>query len=84
MLERIDNFLNSITMYRVMLYYLIFLLAGAIALSAASLLKYDPFAILFTVAFMLAICALSLIPDVKLLRLYRRYQGNAKHKQDQD
>ncbi len=55
----IDNLLNRITMYRLVLYYLIFLLTSAIMLSAVGVLGYDPFAILFTVAFLLAVCSIT-------------------------
>ncbi len=42
MLKPIDNFLNKITMYRVVLYVLIFFFASAIALSFLKLLPYTP------------------------------------------
>ncbi len=56
MLKTIDYLLNRITMYRLVLYYLIFLLAAAALLSAGGILKYDVFALLFSVAFLLAVC----------------------------
>ena len=55
----IDNLLNRVTMYRLVLYYLIFLLAVAVGLSFAHVLAYDPYALLFSTAFLLAICALT-------------------------
>ncbi len=59
MMDWIDNLLNRITMYRLVLYYLMFLLGAALALSFAGVLGYDPFALLFTVAFLLAVCSLT-------------------------
>jgi glycine betaine catabolism B len=56
MIKTIDNWLNRITMYRLVLYYLIFLLGAAVVLSAAGILKYDVFALLFSVSFLLAVC----------------------------
>ncbi|MGB8645158.1 MAG: RnfABCDGE type electron transport complex subunit D [Anaerolineae bacterium] len=59
MIEWIDAQLNRITMYRLVLYYLIFLLAVATLLSIAGILKYDPFALLFSVGFLIAACWLA-------------------------
>lgn len=58
-IEFVDNVLNRITMYRLVLYYLIFLLSTAILLSFAGVLGYDPFALLFTIGFLLAACAIT-------------------------
>ena len=52
----VDNFLNRVTMYRLVLYYLIALLGIAEALSFAHVLGYDPYAMLFSTAFILAVC----------------------------
>jgi ferredoxin-NADP reductase len=57
MFKFIDDMLNSITMYRLVLYYLIFLLVVALGYSVAKILPYDPFALLFSTAYFLAICA---------------------------
>ena len=46
MLKRIDNLLNFITMYRLMLYYLTFLISLSIIFSAFKLLPYDPLVII--------------------------------------
>ena len=59
MLTYIDRRLNQITMYRLALYYLIFLLGAAILLSFAGILPYDPFALLFTIGVEVAICAIT-------------------------
>jgi glycine betaine catabolism B len=55
MLRALDNLLNRITMYRLVLYYLIFLLAAALLLTLGGILKYDVFAFLFSTAFLLAV-----------------------------
>jgi glycine betaine catabolism B len=58
-MKLIDTLLNRITMYRLALYYLIFLIATAILLSFAGLLAYDSFALLFSTGFLLAVCGLT-------------------------
>ncbi|MGC1378151.1 MAG: hypothetical protein WA821_18115 [Anaerolineales bacterium] len=55
-MKTIDNLLNRITMYRLTLYYLIFLLGAAALLSLTGFLTYDIFALLFSVAFLVAVC----------------------------
>ena len=57
-LKPIDNFLNVITMYRLVLYCLIFLLLVAFYLSVFSILPVKPFDLLFSVAFLLLVCLL--------------------------
>jgi ferredoxin-NADP reductase/Na+-translocating ferredoxin:NAD+ oxidoreductase RnfD subunit len=57
MLRPIDKLLNKVTMYRLVLYYLIFLLAAAVFLSFTHELSYNPFALLFSTSFLLAACA---------------------------
>ena len=59
MLKFVDDFLNRITMYRLVLYYLIFLLVVAEILSAVGILGYDPFALLFSIGFLVAACAIT-------------------------
>jgi glycine betaine catabolism B len=59
MLRWIDDQLNRVTMYRLVLFYLIVLLGAAVVLSFTHLLAYDPFALLFSIAFLLAVCALT-------------------------
>jgi glycine betaine catabolism B len=56
MLRSIDNLLNRITMYRLVLYYLIFLLGTAVGLSLLGILKYDVFALFFSIGFLIAVC----------------------------
>ena len=56
MLRYIDNQLNKITMYRLVLYYLIALLGAAVIFSAAGILKYDVFALLASIGFLVGFC----------------------------
>ncbi len=56
MTKYIDNVLNRTTMYRLVLYYLIFLLGAAVVLSFAGVLHYDPFALLFSISFLIGVC----------------------------
>ena len=55
MLNYIDNQLNKITMYRLVLYYLIVLLGAAAIFSAGGVLKYDVFALLASIGFLLGV-----------------------------
>ncbi len=55
-MKHIDDLLNRITMYRLALYYLIFLQGAAVLLSLLGLLKYDVIALLFSLAFLLLAC----------------------------
>ena len=59
MLETIDNFLNKITMYKLVLYYLIGLIAVAIGFSAIGVLPYNPLAVLFSALFITTLCLVS-------------------------
>ncbi|MGE5603095.1 MAG: FAD-dependent oxidoreductase [Nitrososphaerales archaeon] len=58
-MKTIDNLLNRVTMYRLVFYYLFGLLAVAVVLSFAHVLAYDPFAMLFSTAFILAACSVT-------------------------
>ncbi|MDE2030980.1 MAG: oxidoreductase [Patescibacteria group bacterium] len=55
MLNIIDNFLNKITMYRLVLYFLIFLLLLATGFSAMGMLPFSPLMLLFGTALLLII-----------------------------
>ena len=57
--KALDNALNRITMYRLVLYYLIGLLAIAFVLAFPRALNFDPVALLFSVGFLLAVCSLT-------------------------
>lgn len=54
-MEFIDAKLNGITIYRLVLYYLISLFAAAVLLSFAGVLAYDPFALLFSLGWLIAV-----------------------------
>jgi glycine betaine catabolism B len=56
MINIIDNFLNRITMYRLVLYYLIVILVAAVVLSFFHVLPYDPLAIIFSSLFLVFFC----------------------------
>ena len=55
----IDRFLNMITMYRLVLYVLIILLAAAFLFSFFGLMPMSPWLLLFSVTFILAVCILA-------------------------
>lgn len=55
MLRTIDNQLNKITMYRLVLYYLIALLGAAVVFSASGLLAYDVYALLASIGFLIGV-----------------------------
>jgi ferredoxin-NADP reductase len=55
----IDAFLNKITMYRLMLYFLSILYLIAILLSLFRLLPYNPFDFIFSGIYLLALCYLA-------------------------
>ena len=59
MIKWFDDQLNRITMYRLVLYYLIGLLVIALLFSFAGVLAYDPYALLFSTAFILAASAIT-------------------------
>ncbi len=54
----IDDFLNSITMYRLVLYYLALLIGVAAVLATFHLLPFSPLALLFSTGFLLIVCAI--------------------------
>lgn len=58
MIRFVDNLLDRITMYRLVLYYLIFLNAAAILLSVR-VLDYDPIGFLFSIGFLIAVCSIT-------------------------
>ncbi len=51
----IDRFLNNITMYRLVMYYLMILLAIAAIFGAFGILPYNPIAIIFSTLFLLVV-----------------------------
>ncbi len=56
MITLIDNVLNRVTMYRLVLYYLIFLVVTAAALSFFGVLPFRPVDLLFSVSVLVFVC----------------------------
>lgn len=59
MLKFIDNFLNRITMYRLVLYYLIALILAAFIYGFIGILPIDPTALIFSTILIILICYLT-------------------------
>jgi ferredoxin-NADP reductase/Na+-translocating ferredoxin:NAD+ oxidoreductase RnfD subunit len=59
MIEFVDDILNRITMYRLVLYYLIGLLVAALGLSIMKVLPYDPASLLLSVLLLVAVCGIT-------------------------
>lgn len=59
MLNIIDRFLDRITMYRLILYYLIILVFTALILSFFGFLSFSPLTFLFSTIFILSVCYVS-------------------------
>lgn len=58
-LNPLDYFLDRITMYRLVLYYLIALVAAAAGLSALNYLNYNPLAVIASALYLTAVCWIS-------------------------
>ena len=58
LLKNIDDYLNSVTMYRLVIYCLVFILAMALFLSVYAILPIKPLDLLFSTAFLLLTCLL--------------------------
>lgn len=56
MVKFIDNFLNGHTQYRLMLYFLILLVAAAVVLSFFGVLPFQPINIIFSTVFLVIVC----------------------------
>lgn len=69
MLKRIDSFLNRITMYRLVFYELLFLLAIAAVFSVLGILPYSATGILFSVLVLTAASWLTNIVAAKFLKI---------------
>ncbi len=52
----IDSFLNQITMYRLLLYYLIVLVVMAVGFSFLNILPFDPVMLVISTLFLVAVC----------------------------
>ncbi len=55
----IDKQLDKVTMYRLTLYYVIFILSSAVLLGAIGVLHYSPYSILYSSAFFLFFCVVA-------------------------
>lgn len=55
-MNAIDNILNRITMYRLVLYYLAVLIAAAFVFGLLGIMPYDPTAVAFSTALILLVC----------------------------
>lgn len=58
-MKLIDDLLNRVTMYRLIVYYLTALVAIAVMFSFLHILSYDPYALLFSAAFILLTCTVT-------------------------
>lgn len=58
-MDFIDNFLNGITMYRLVLYFLLVLVGAAIIFSYFGILHFDPLAIIISTAVLAIVCWVS-------------------------
>ncbi len=56
MIEWVDNLLNRVTMYRLVLYYLVTLLGAAFVFGFLGILPYDPTALAFSTIVIVAAC----------------------------
>lgn len=54
-MKYLDQFLDSITMYRLLLYYLLFLLAAALVFSIAGILPFSPVLLIVSVLFIVGV-----------------------------
>ena len=59
MIKQLDRLLDRVTMYRLLIYYLLGLLGVAMMLGALGYLAFSPIAIAFTAAYVVAICWVS-------------------------
>ena len=58
-MDFIDRFLNSITMYRLLVYYLLGLLGIALILSVVHVLPFSPIALIVSTGFVVVVCVLA-------------------------
>lgn len=69
MFKLVDDFLNNITMYRLVLYILILLAAVGLFYSLFGVLPYDPINYIFAFTFVLVVCYITNWIFAKLLTL---------------
>src|SRR6185437_13511257 len=58
-MKLIDNFLDKITMYRLLVYYLLLLLVAAFIYCVLGILHFNPFLLLFSTVFLTSVCWLT-------------------------
>lgn len=75
MLKRLDDFLNGITMYRLMLYCLIFLVLTSVLFSFFKLIPFTPFSIIFSALFLTATCWITNKIFAKLFRTFTNLES---------
>jgi len=68
MITLIDNVLNRVTMYRLVLYYLIFLVVAAVALAFFGFLPFQPLDLLVSVSVLVFVCWIANGAFAKLFR----------------
>ena len=75
MADFLDNFLNNITMYRLLLYYLIGLLVFAVLLSLLGVLSFSPLAIVLSTGVILASSMLTNYIFAKVFEAPRNFES---------
>ena len=68
MIKRIDDFLDRITMYRIVVFELLGLLAVAVVCAYLHLIPYQPLAIVFSTAFITAVCWIANLAAARVFR----------------
>ena len=58
-MKLIDNFLDKITMYRLLVYYLLLLLVAAFSYCMFGILRFNPLLLVFSTVFLTAVCWLT-------------------------
>ncbi|MBI2086054.1 oxidoreductase [Candidatus Daviesbacteria bacterium] len=71
----IDDLLNGITMYRLMLYVLLFLVSVAIILSFFRLLPFDPISLFLSAAFLTLVCWVTNTIFAKLFKVPTNFES---------
>src|SRR3989338_2069086 len=75
MLKLIDNRLNWITMYRLVLYYLTVLILAAMVLGGIKIIPFSPLMILYSSILITAICFASNLTFAKIFRAHRNVES---------
>ena len=75
MLKLIDNRLNWITMYRLVLYYLTVLILAAMVLGGIKIIPFSPLMIVYSSILITAICFASNLTFAKIFRAHRNVES---------